>query len=130
MNAISLTMGDWSHDGHNKTKTVTISCNLDRDALEEAYEAGVKKTDVDLEEIAADYEDNEFPQGVIDILRGFGFIPEEFLGKSWRDESVWIVDTDGFWRIWLFIAKVGNPELEFEQCEATINIGGYGMFHS
>ena len=132
MNIITLTMGDWSHDGHNMTTTVTIRSNLDRSSLEAAYEAGVEKTDVDLtEDIARDYEDGRFPDEDVEALMKFGFKPEEFLEKYDEDDDDWTISPDGFWLVWLFIAKVGDPSLEFEEAArdtSNINIGGYGMF--
>lgn len=132
MNVISLTMGDWSHDGHCMTSSVQVETNLTLDELGAAYAIGVAKTEVDLsEDVACDYDDAQVPDEVIEKLSRFGLKPEEFF-ERWDDDGPWSVSPDGFWLAWLFIAKVGNPALEFSEVErsrANVNIGGYGMFN-
>lgn len=57
-NTINLVMGDWSNDGHCKTDTITIVCNLDKKALALAYKAGAKKLRVDVsKKVAEEYQD-------------------------------------------------------------------------
>jgi hypothetical protein len=126
---IQLVMGDWSGDGHCQTETVYIRSNLSKEELKQAYLKGVDITGVHLTSgIARNYEDSIFPQDAVDSLVKFGFKPSEFLGD---DEDDWIVYTDGFYLIWLFIAKIGNPELEWEEAKSdSLEIGGYGLFWS
>ncbi len=131
---ISLTMGDWSHDGHGWTEVVNVMSSLTLPELKAAYKKGVKIVDVDLtEDVASDYEDREFPEDVIEKLEKHGFKKDEFLEPRWKDETKFDVPIEGFWQVWMFIAKVGDPTLEYEEVERTqsnINIGGYGMFSS
>jgi hypothetical protein len=42
MNNITVTMGDWSSDGHGKTESVVISTNLTSEEIEAGYKAGTK----------------------------------------------------------------------------------------
>ena len=126
---INLVMGDWSHDGHCMSETVTIRTNLSSDELIDAYEKGSKQVEFDLTgDVAADYEEYSFPDEFIEKLQPFGFKADEFLEQPYVDDS-WAVSGNAFWRIWLFIAKIGDPSLEFEEVDnVDIIIGGYGMF--
>ena len=132
---VNLIVGDWSDNGHGKTETFTVNCNLDKKALEKAYKAGVKKTQVDLtKDVATNFEDNSISRDAVDKLGKHGFkISDHSDDVPYPDEidceaSLW---SDGFATTWLFIARVGNPELEYEfvvDNTSTINIGGYGLF--
>lgn len=127
LHEIQLVMGDWSDDGHGKTETVRIRSNLPALELQAAYLKGVEITGVHLtSSIASEYEDSIFPQEAIDSLAKFGVNPESYL-EEYEDD--WIVTAETFHWIWLFIARIGNPELEWEEFRAdTLNIGGYGLF--
>ena len=44
----------------------------------------------------------------------------------------WAMDTEGFAKLWMRVAKHGNPKLEYKMVpniSVSINIGGYGLFH-
>jgi len=137
---INLVLGDWSGDGHNQTATVTIRCNLDKKQLEKAYKAGCKKTGVNFaDEVASDFEDNTISKEIVEKLAKHVFKIEDYSEDEQPGESpatgevgysLW---TDGYAAAWMFIAKVGNSELEYEEMtddSPDIHIGGYGLFYS
>lgn len=127
MNTITLTLGDWSHDGHGLTKRITIESSLDVKALIKAYQAGIKTSGVDAYEIACDYEDGSLPEDDYNNLVSLGFDVKNLQG----DDNVYNLTPDGYTAIWLFIAQLGDPKFTFKRLDnhaANINIGGYGLF--
>lgn len=131
---INLVVGDWSHDGHNMTEQSTIKCNLTKKDLEKAYKKGCKKVGFDLtEEVCADYEDMSVSDDVIEKLRAADIKPEDFIENDDDDGWSFSYNWEAFTELWLRIAKLGNPDLEFEMCSndsPNINIGGYGLLGS
>ena len=129
---INLVMGDWSGDGHSKTETITILSNIDKKAVEKAYKAGTKKTNVNFsDDVASDYEDSTLPTEVVTKLAEHGFKIEDYSEDEEPTDRGYGIWTDGYALAWLFIAGVGNPDFKFEVIEddsPNINIGGYGFF--
>lgn len=127
---IALVVGDWSDDGHGRADHISIDCNISASKLEAAYKKGAKICDVDLtEHVCRDYQDSELDSESIERLEKFGFKIEDFLDG---DEEPYHLDDDSFALLWLFIAKLGYPSLEYELVEDDyknrINIGGYGLY--
>lgn len=132
---ITLVLGDWSHDGHEKTETINIRSNLLKAGIEEAYALGTEKLGFDFcKEIAADYEDNMLDNEKWEALKKLGYqdddLEEDGIKYNEGDISLW---TDSFTDIYLFIVKLGNDEFEFEYLSEVqnpqIKIGGYGLFY-
>lgn len=144
--SINLVLGDWSADGHSLTETVTIACNLDGDQLWQAYEQGVAKLGLNVsEDVAAEYEDSTITSVAWAKLAAAGMTLEglyadnEYDLKAARDQLAddpteefrMSIGPDDFVRIWLFVAKLGDPTFEFvieEDNKNSVNIGGYGLF--
>jgi hypothetical protein len=155
---VNLLLGDQSGDGHGKTNIVSIQSNLDAFSVAEAYEKGVEIIGVDLiNDVAEGYEDNTLVQSDFDKLVKHGFTFEEDSSLEDLDEDDDIEDFDDelesdleleedddllndeepihlyedtFVRIYLFIAKTGNPDFEYHLTDVNniIAIGGYGLF--
>lgn len=129
---INLVLGDWSGDGHNQTATVTIKCNLNKKELENAFNAGCMKTGVNFDDdVASDYEDNKISEEVVEKLSKHGFKIKDYSEDEEPEDGGYSLWTDGYAAAWMFIAKVGNSELEYEEMTSdspNINIGGYGLF--
>lgn len=128
---IDLVIGDWTSDGHGKTKTITITSNLDKSDIEKAYSAGVKKTKVDFDEdVASEYEDSCISTAIVDLLAEHGFKIEDYSEDEEPDSKGYILYNEGYCLAWLFIAQVGNPDFKYEFINnPNINIGGYGLFY-
>jgi hypothetical protein len=121
---LELVVGDWSHDGHNQTETYSIECNLGKKALESAYAKGAKIA-FDLKEHCCDYEDSQLPTELWNKLIALGFDNEPETGL---EEAVYI-EPDVYLDIYMFIAKLGNPKLDWSMAtDSRICIGGYGLF--
>lgn len=141
---ITLSLGDWSDDGHGKTKTFNIKCNLSLKNLKKAYLVGAKKLKVDIvNDIAADYEDAKIDDEQFEIFQSAGFIVD----KSWfpyslnepddfylpkNDDQTFGLCVEIFAQLYLFTCKIGDPNLQYElvkRNENIIDIGGYGLFY-
>ena len=60
MHTINLVLGDWSHDGHGITDTVTIKCSHTSEQIKEAYNQAVKNLGFPdlVEDACEEYEDS------------------------------------------------------------------------
>lgn len=134
---ITLTVGDWSHDGHSKTEVVTVRCNIDKKNLEKAYKNGTKKVGFNLtENVCADYEDMSVTPEIIKKLKDAGINSEDFIeneSDEGDDDNCWsfAYNCEAFADLWMTIAKLGDPDIKYELCEdndTNINVGGYGLF--
>ena len=139
---ISLVVGDWSGDGHSMTDTIVIESSLDKKALGAAHQAGAKKLDINMDDLCASYEDATCPADVWKKLKDAGIDNEQPIRSMLADmDDKYSLDEDGnaslypesFAAIYLFLAKQGDPNLQYSVVEdrtSRINIGGYGLFCS
>lgn len=127
MNKIRLVLGDWSDDGHGKSKEFMIESSLKKLQLQEAYKIGAKKIGVSIIEFCSDYEDSKMPAKDFNI---FNTLNSEFPTET-KDEEVW-VDEDLYAKMYMMTCKAGHPELKwnFIVDDEWIDIGGYGLFGS
>lgn len=130
---ITLTVGDWSGDGHSQSEDILIHSNLTQKELEKAFKDGSKKLKFKLEEYCRSYEDNILPEEVVAALKLHGLTEDMVTDldvEGGDEDDYWLLGPDGFADIWLFIAKLGNDKFEYEFVEkgATVHVGGYGLF--
>lgn len=143
---INLMIGDWSGDGHEKTSEIPIRSNLTADEILEAYMKGVVRLGVNLEaDVCCGYEDDKLPIEVYRVFEAAGFGVREWplgwMGKPLsdsarkeledrvaKDENICLEDGT-FAGLYLFTAKIGNPDFRYELVEyKSLCIGGYGLF--
>lgn len=139
----TLVLGDWSDDGHGKTDIVMLASNLDSEEIAEAYEKASKKLGFNfINDVAADYEDNELPTDYLKKLVEYGLSLKQVFEYEYdierAEKALENEDSEGvplwpdsYTQIFLFIVKLGNPEFEFKILEDDtdrIDIGGYGLF--
>jgi hypothetical protein len=132
-NTISLVLGDWSGDGHEKTETIVLRSNLTNKQIEDAYKKGTNKVGFDfIRTIANEYEDNVISAEKLDALIELGLKDFDRIGDD-TDEDDYNLDTDSFADIYLFIVKLGNEDFEYKilvgESNPEIRIGGYGLFY-
>lgn len=126
---VTLTVGDWSADGHGRTHHVMIRTNLSAPELKAAYKHGSDILGFDFQEsVACDYQDGTFPEDVFDKLVKVGLPVDDIFGDGYTPDDG--LDYDTYWMVWLFIAKVGDERLVYKQVleGSNINVGGYGLF--
>jgi hypothetical protein len=118
---IKLTIGDWSHDGHNQTATFFLSSTLDIKELASTFKKGVKVLGFDITESCKRYNDTSLSEDKVELLRKTGF--------ELRDPDR--VEPDEYLFIYLHTVLLANEEFRFEILTfPNINIGGYGLFHA
>lgn len=122
MHIITFVIGDWSDDGHGKTRELLFQSNLSKIEVENAYVEGTKLINFDFsEKVAVEYQNPELPAKYLKILNDFG----AKLHPKLED-----LDYESFADIWMFIAKLGRPDLEIKMLNKnSIDIGGYGLFY-
>lgn len=131
---VILVVGDQSHDGHSRTCDIHIKCNKDAYTLRTAYANGVRISGVDLtRDIANNYEDSLFPDDEVEKLKIHGFDREKFLNpmdEKDLDGKWYIMEPEVFAEVWMFIAKIGEPDIKWQIISPSrrIWIGGYGLF--
>jgi len=128
---INLVLGDYSHDGHSRTDTVTIISNLEKKDVVKAYKKGCEKVGFNLtDDVCADYEDMAMPAEIAEKLKAAGIDPNDFVEVL--DENLSFDYNGGaFAELWLRIAQLGNPDFKYKVTEdesPNINIGGYGLY--
>lgn len=134
MNTVQLVTGDPSADGHGKTETILVKTNLSAALLQKAYKKGSKVVGFDFNgNVATDYEDSVIPERYLDSLKHFNLLDEELASELNEGDDYYLDGPEEFASIWLGIAKLGNPALEYEivepDYENQIEIGGYGLFN-
>jgi hypothetical protein len=125
---IQLVVGDPSGDGHERTSSLNIVCNLSSIELNKAYKAGTKLVGYDFSvKVACDYEDSSISKQKLEKLFQLGYAP----GFEFEEDGKggYSLCTEDFFRIFLFICKLGYPNLKWKKCprQDTIFIGGYGL---
>lgn len=131
---VTLVVGDWSRDGHEKTDTISIESNLSPKDIEKAYKKGTKKIGVDLSKtIVADYECNVMSSADVAKFVAAGFDLQEFLGAYYEinEDGSLELGVDEFVDLYLFVVKTGNADFISKRIEpySNINIGGYGLYY-
>lgn len=131
-NKIRLVVGDWSKDGHEKSSDVYISCNLTAKEIEKAYKKGAKAIGLDVREtVASEYQDPYLLKEHYEKLKKAGYKEElEPYDDTEKTPTKFYINDDCFAEMFMFVAKVGNPALEYELAEnsESVNVGGYGLF--
>jgi hypothetical protein len=130
-NLIDLTAGDWSSDGHGMTTTCLVACNVGLDELKIAHDIGAGVIGINLSELCSDSEDDHIPTGLIATLEEHGIHLEYEDDYPESKDYKLLESPDEFARLYLEIAKLGDPSIHYEVLNLpTVNIGGYGLFRS
>ncbi len=136
---ITLSVGDWSGDGHGKSDSIVIRSNLDKKAIEKSYRKATKELGFDFcKDVCAEWEDNNLPKEMLDALveRGLKTVKMDIdfdIERSKKDNEwevhLWVND---YANIYLFIVALGNKEFQYIPLDGdinpTIHIGGYGIY--
>lgn len=113
------------YEGEN-TQTGIIQSNIDSDELDEAYKAGTVVVGFDPVKVFRKSRSWILTRKQLDRLEELGI--GDVFKQADSVEDCWL-DPYSFMQVFLFIAKLGNPEFEFEKVEAyTVKIGGCGLF--
>ena len=132
---IKLVSGDDTGDGHGNSTDFTIMSNLDVRELESAYRTGVQMLNFDVQDWSnfGAGSDRMLPPEACKKFEEHGFDFSRFDAED--DENVGRrVFVDCYQKdlpsLWLFTAKLGAPQLEYEYASGggVIKIGGWSLF--
>jgi hypothetical protein len=133
----TLTMGDPSRDGHNMSDSPFFRCNRTLADVKKAFIRASTTHGLDITRQCQEYEDDKFDEKFVknakaafhnrpDLLEWECFNPDP--DDRWSGG----VDTDTFVELYLEIAKLADPELEWSEDASNADdhfIGGYGLYN-
>ena len=116
MHLIDLVVGDYSGDGHNMTETVTVKCNLTKEALLEVNKSPLIR---EFLRQCSSYQEDKLTDGFIDKLEKVRILIDDPC-----------MDSQSFVSLYMNLVYIYNPELkwEFLPQNKKLEIGGYGLF--
>ncbi|MFN0318540.1 MAG: hypothetical protein ACKVQA_26235 [Burkholderiales bacterium] len=125
-NLINLTVGDYHGDGHEKFEQFCIKSSSTKEEIENDHNLGSIIIGFDMcRDLCAEYEDNEINQDISDLIRHF--LPLFAIDEI---DDGFRMDCETFVNLYMEIAKLGNPSLEYEFVSIdNIRVGGYGLFY-
>lgn len=130
----TLTVGDWSRDGHNQFDVIPFKCNSSLATVSAAHIKASKDFDLKLEDQCKDYEDYHLSiEFYARLLEAFKDNPDiiALIDEPADEETGPWIDTITFAELYMQIAKLAILDLEWElikTSESNENIGGYGLF--
>lgn len=128
---ITLVVGDWSTDGHEKTERFHFECSSTADAVESAYARGCEKLGFSpSDEMNTEYEDFSISADHYTKLKESGYKCAGYINENDLDH-IYCDGPDEFVDIYLHVVKLGNSKIKFKKIvdDSVIDIGGYGLFN-
>lgn len=124
-NLIKLVVGDWYGDGHNFREYIDVRVNVQLYRLDTAYLLGTEIIGMNLEKEVEDYEVDSlsiaFVKACSDYLPIHKYVAD-------LEENDFTIDVDDYAKLWLDIACLGNPSIQYEIIYTPVRvIGGYGL---
>jgi hypothetical protein len=122
MSKIDIVFGDWSDDGHGKYKRVTVSINITKEKMQDAYLSSCKKFGFNLDDACRDYEDSTMPDELYNIL-----VKENYPDVERFDEDEYskTMDTEMFLEILMWWIKQSYPEFKWKKTKGIPTFNGY-----
>ena len=121
-----LVMGDWSDDGHGESDTKICSSSHSIDEVRDAHKKLAIKG-IDLLSQCDEYLINNLEKGFVEKLNSIGFDINDFV----YDEDEYYVSSTDWMKLYMELAKIEIPELEYKFINAALQsicIGGYGLY--
>jgi hypothetical protein len=154
VNTITLTLGDPSGDGHERTESVVIKSTHTYEQINAAYDAAVRLVGVDImENVANEYEEPYMSKDIEAKLLAYepvffdglklsrvGYYTERaydieqraMVERAGQHVGCLTLDVDSFVQIFLKMVRIGNPQIVVavvnQNVIPNIDIGGYGLF--
>ncbi len=121
MNKMSLVLGDWSGDGHEKTEKVFIETNKFLGEVVQAYKDSCELTHVSFNDIANDYGDNHLDD---EIAKIFTELKCPLLEEIENEDNY--LHPNLFARLWFWFISLSLPDFQFKIIkDDTPTINGY-----
>lgn len=128
----NLEVGDWSHDGHERTQDNLFISSHSAADINLAYRSAVELIGVDIvEDVCDDYEDNMVsPADAKRINAKLDGILDVLSTADSDNPDDYALDIDGFVKLYLAYIHLGNAAIQMVPVISTdIHIGGYGLFN-
>lgn len=109
---MSMVIGDWSGDGHERTSTYYVRSNKPVEAVREAHFAIKEKTGIDIENVCSLFDEDELPEETVDQLKELGFRFSDYTGMG-----MGILCAEDMARIWEFLLQKADPELKLKMSD-------------
>ena len=100
-----MSIGDWSEDGHGKSEDFLVTANKPVQNVREAHYLIKEKTDIDIESLCSEYEDNVVPDDIAEQLLERGFQLERLAGT-------WVLTPALMASLWAYLLCEADPELK------------------
>lgn len=110
-----LEMGDWSDDGHGKTKTAVFETNVSVEYLREMYFTNKEVYGDILEYYCSEYGEYTISTEDIEEIEESGIIISDKMKEDARENGEAYVDADDMIDWFIQFMKLGNPSLELNQ---------------
>lgn len=129
---VKLTLGDWSEDGHGKSKEYLFKSNYPVETIQEAYKTSCRLTGVQFNynqdyteglcsgygswrQIFTEYEDSSLAPDAIIALREHGLDPAKYCSEKYTDEDLqednhMSFDVDGAADLIMAFIKLSMPK--------------------
>lgn len=132
--SVILRAGDPWDDGHGRVRSICVVSNLTGEELRSA----VSRSDYDMT-FCKDYQDRILPDAKYEELLARVTNPNDrqyltthwvFTHKGSHYDGGYALDDTAYHRVWLIVARLGNPDLfihEYEAKQDVVDIGGYGL---
>ena len=104
-----MPIGDWSCDGHGRCDWYLCEANKPIEAVREAHFKITEVTNINIEKICSDYDDNSISSELYENLRELGFVAEENL-----NEYIMYLYSADMATLWVLLLNKADPELKIE----------------
>ena len=118
-----MTIGDWSGDGHDQSEDFLIESNYPVERVREAHFQMETATGINIEDICAEYEENEIDPETVKKIKELGF---RFENSSGMGDG--IISVPEMASLWIFLLMKTNRDLKLEIIEdntPTLHFFGY-----
>lgn len=131
-----ITLGDWSDDGHGKTKVFVIETNVSFKHIVECYKKSVEKYLDFSTYVCAEYGDSSINMEQIELFESIGmdmsYYKEEFDNE---DERFWVAKEDYIDLLLMFVGLSSDEKIEYSIITDELpefvhyaSMFGYGLF--
>lgn len=130
--SVSLVVGVANGDyGHKQHERFFFDMNRPNGYVRAAFQRAARNYSIDITQLCRDYQDDVLPTKEARVLKMLFQNDPDALAHvvSIEQDCDGHMSTDDFVHLYLFIARIEDPELRWaETTDQSINLGGYGLF--
>lgn len=90
-----IDIGDWGDDGHGKHVSAIVKLvgdDVSNERMQQAYKDAVNATEIDIQEILSEFEENRIDADGFERLCEYGLKIHKFDDKVVDDKRIWVTD--------------------------------------